>query len=197
LRGQKVGGDSRIEGLFMTSKRIWPAITLAVAVLGVAWIALSRVPDAGAAASDPRESPRAGFSAPSLHTPLLGGELFDLRDLRGHVVVLNFWATWCAPCRAEMPALQGVYDRRKGDGLALIGVNQMEQPADISPFLEKYALTFPVALDVTGDWNQRYQVRALPTTFFINRQGVIRDVVIGGPMDPALLDSKIAALLRE
>ncbi|MBI5879288.1 MAG: TlpA family protein disulfide reductase [Chloroflexi bacterium] len=182
----------------MTSQRIGPVLILVVAVLGVVWIAVSRVPDAGAAAgNDPRESPRAGFLAPRLHTTLLSGEVFDLQALRGQVVVLNFWATWCAPCRAEMPAMQSVYERRKGDGLALVGVNQMEDPGTIAPFLAQYQLTFPVALDPTGDWSQRYRVLGLPTTYFINRQGVIRDVVFGGPMDPALLASKIDALLRE
>ena len=87
-----------------------------------------------------------------------------------------------------------VYTR---DGLALVGINQMEEPGDITPFLEQYRLSFPVALDTKGVWNQRYRVLGLPTTYFINRQGVIRDVVFGGPMDPALLESKIDALLRE
>ena len=171
-------------------------LTFLAAVLGAGWIYASRVPDAGAAA-DPRESARAGFLAPRIQTTLLSGEAFDLQALRGHAVVLNFWATWCAPCRAEMPALQAVYDKRKGDGLALVGINQMEEPGDITPFLEQYRLSFPVALDTKGVWNQRYRVLGLPTTYFINRQGVIRDVVFGGPMDPALLESKIDALLRE
>ncbi len=166
-------------------------------MLGAAWIFVSRVPDAGAAAADPREAARAGFLAPRIQTIMLSGEAFDLQALRGHVVVLNFWATWCAPCRAEMPALQAVYDKRKGNGLALVGINQMEEPADITPFLAQYHLSFPVALDTKGVWSQRYRVLGLPTTYFINRQGVIRDVVFGGPIDPALLESKIDALLRE
>ncbi|MBI1801653.1 MAG: TlpA family protein disulfide reductase [Chloroflexi bacterium] len=165
-------------------------------VLGIAWIMASRAPTA-AAANSLRAAPRVGFSAPDLRALSPSGESLSLGQWRGQVVVLNFWATWCGPCRAEMPALQSLYNAHQGDGLIVLGINQLEDAETAAGFLRALQLNFPVGLDRDGAIGARYQIRALPTTFFIDRNGVIQDVVYGGPMDAALLQSKVTALLAK
>jgi thiol-disulfide isomerase/thioredoxin len=118
-----------------------------------------------------------------------------LSDLRGQVVILNFWATWCPPCRAEMPALQEVYEARKDEGVIVLAVDQNEEPGPVDAFALEYKLAFPLLLDPGYTVSDRYRINLLPTTFFIGRDGMIRDVVFGGPINRALIESKIDSLL--
>jgi peroxiredoxin len=170
----------------------WTVVIIAVALLGSAWTWLSRAPEG---LSDVA-SPVAGRPAPDFTLQTVEGETITLSDLRGQVVVLNFWATWCPPCRAEMPALQEVYDARRADGLMVLAIDQNE-PADlVASFRDELNLTFPLLLDPGYAVSDLYRIGLLPTTFFIDRGGVIRDVVLGGPMHRALIESKVASLLE-
>ncbi|MCF6278176.1 MAG: TlpA family protein disulfide reductase, partial [Anaerolineales bacterium] len=119
--------------------------------------------------------------------------------LRGQVVLVNFWATWCPPCRAEMPAFQRAYNDYAEQGFVIVAVNATLQDnlADIVNFVQEFALEFPLALDNDGAVYQQYQVRSLPTSFFIDREGMISEVVIGGPIAEALIRSRIEALLNQ
>ena len=114
-----------------------------------------------------------------------------LSDLAGQPVVLNFWASWCGPCRAEMPELQRLHDRLGEAGVTVLGVNQGESPETAAAFLQTLGLSFPAALDQRTGVSQQYLVNSLPTTFFIDRAGVIRATFIG-PMS----DDVIAQNLR-
>jgi peroxiredoxin len=167
-------------------------------VAGAAWIWLSRVP-ASAAGAGQIASPRAGFPAPDFTLETPEGEALSLADFRGQVVVVNLWASWCLPCRAEMPALEGVYAENRARGLAVLAVNSTHQDrADAAvAFAEDLGLTFPILLDPQGAVSRRYLLRALPTTFFVDRRGVIRSVIVGGPMSPATLQSQVESLLAE
>ncbi|HEY65307.1 MAG TPA: TlpA family protein disulfide reductase [Caldilineae bacterium] len=169
-------------------------LIVAVALLGGLWIEMSRAqsgtPMIGRGA-------RVDFLAPDFTLNNLDGDPVSLSDYQGQVVILNFWATWCPPCREEMPTLEEVYRDRVRDGLVVLGVNQMEPADRVREFLESLNLTFPVVLDTRGEVARLYRVRAYPTTYFIDRGGVIRDMVIGGPMSEALLRSKVEALLEE
>ncbi len=176
----------------------WKRIVLigAFVIVGLAWIQLGRAP--ADSASAPRSvSPRVGFLAPDFTLDRSDGKTVTLSDLQGQAVVLNFWATWCAPCRAEMPALERVYQAQRDDGLVILGVNQMEPKERVERFLAETGVTFPIALDPDAEVGRIYRVHAMPTTYFIDRQGVIRDVIIGGPLSEALLHSKISALMGE
>ncbi|MCD6290472.1 MAG: TlpA family protein disulfide reductase [Anaerolineae bacterium] len=173
----------------------WGLLALA-AVLGFAWIQFSRSP-AGAQEHTPAQGARVGLMAPDFTLSRLDGQPVSLSELRGQAVVLNFWATWCPPCRAEMPALERVYQAHREDGVVVLGVNQGETGAAVNPFLKEFGISFPVLLDAQGNVGRLYRVQALPTTYFIDRQGMIRDMVIGGPMSEALLQSKLATLLGE
>lgn len=168
----------------MESKR-WTLLLLVVLLVGVAWIWVNRVPgDAARASAGLPPAPAVGHPAPDFSLTTLAGEPFTLSDLRGPVV-LNFWATWCPPCRAELPELQAASARLAGQ-VAIIGVNQAEAPADVGAFVAGLGLTFPMPLDVNADASRLYAVRSLPTTFFIDRQGVIRRVQVG-PVTEATL----------
>lgn len=167
--------------------------------LGVLWTLLSRVPAAAPTGGAPPPSPREGFSAPNFTLDLLGGEQVTLADLRGKVVMVNLWASWCPPCRAEMPAIESVYRAYRDRGLEVLAVNTTYQDseAEAAAFVQEFGLTFPVPLDYTGDVSTRYRLRGLPSTYFVDRQGVIRAVVIGGPMAEATIQSMVEELLNE
>lgn len=181
------------------SKRAtWHWAMALLALLGVAWIALSRADQSSPAASVPADPlPRKGYMAPDLQLPTLSGETVALSDLRGQVVILNFWATWCPACRTEMPALDQVYRAYQGQGLEVIAVNVQEDPAGTGAFVQELGLALPVLVDRDGTVSARYRVTSLPTTYIIDRAGVIREITVGGPLSRAYLASTVAPLLAE
>lgn len=168
-----------------------------ILILGVAWIAISRVPPDAAQAMSEKALPLPGHRAPDFTLPSLAGEPVALSDLRSRVVLVNIWATWCPSCRAEMPAIEAVYQRYRDRGFTVLAVNQMEPQVAVAYFVRELGLTFPIVLDSRGSVSQLYRVRALPTTFFIGRDGMIRDMLIGGPMNEAFIESKVVPLLDE
>jgi cytochrome c biogenesis protein CcmG/thiol:disulfide interchange protein DsbE len=182
----------------LRDSRRWWGFALTLLVLGAAWAWHSRVPASFAGAGQ-IPSPREGFPAPDFTLNALGGEPATLSAYRGQVVIVNLWASWCGPCRAEMPALQTVYAANQARGLEVLAVNSTYQDSasDAQAFVHELGLTFPILLDEDGAVSRRYLVRALPSTFFIDRQGVIRTVILGGPMSAATVQSKVEALLRE
>jgi peroxiredoxin len=114
-----------------------------------------------------------GQLAPDFTLQFADGTKTQLSDWQGQPVVLNFWATWCAPCREEMPEFVAAYDRYQDDGLVVVGVNAQESASQAAEFMGEFDMAFPVALDVRGDVQQLYNVRGLPTTVFIDREGRI------------------------
>ena len=118
---------------------------------------------------------------------------------QGKVVIVNLWASWCGPCRAEMPAIQKLYEANKDRGLEVLAVNSTFQDTetDARAFIQNLNLTLPVLLDKDGAVSRRYLLRALPSTFIIDRQGLIRAVLVGGPVSKAVLQTKIESLLSE
>ncbi len=125
----------------------------------------------------------------------IDGNTHTLADYEGQVVIVNFWATWCNPCRAEMPALQEVYDKYKDDGLVLLAINQDESLATINAFADEYELSFPILLDDTLQVSRQYDIQAYPSTFFIDRRGRVRNSEFGGPMSKSFIESQILGLL--
>lgn len=183
----------------LNDDRRWTALTLGVLALGAIWTIAWRAPVAATSGSAPPPSPREGFTAPDFTLELLGGGQTTLFNLRGKVVLVNFWATWCPPCRAEMPAIEKVYRSFKPLGLEVLAVNLTDQDSEaaVAAFIRELGLTFPIPLDRSGEVSARYTLRGLPSSFFIDRQGVIRSVVVGGPMSEALIQSKVEELIRE
>lgn len=123
-----------------------------------------------------------GQPAPDVTLKTLAGDLVSLTDFRGQPVLINFWATWCAPCRLEMPSLVQAYEAHKADGFVILAVNLTAQDsiADVQAFVEEFKMTFPVLLDETGEVADiLYQLRGLPTSVFVDRDGRIARVHIG------------------
>lgn len=120
--------------------------------------------------------PVVGSPAPDFALPALDGEQVRLSDLRGQRVLLNFWATWCGPCRQEMPAIQARYNH--GD-FAVLAVDFGETRQQVQNFVNEIGVDLPVVLDADGSVQELYRVRGYPTTFFIDTKGVIRLFHIG------------------
>jgi thiol-disulfide isomerase/thioredoxin len=118
--------------------------------------------------------------APDFTAARLDGSPVRLGDLRGKVVFLNFWATWCPPCREEMPSMEALYQRFRGGDLEFLAVDIQESPDEVAAFMKDFGLNFPAALDSTGRISGEYGVRGIPTTFIIDREGGIVASVVGG-----------------
>ena len=130
-------------------------------------------------ASTPAEGIEVGKLAPDFQLPGLDGQMVSLGDFRGKAVLLNFWATWCGPCRAEMPFLQQVHEERSGEGVVILAVNIGESQSEVEEFMENFGLSFLMLLDADEEVARQYNIRAIPTTFFIDKDGVIWDLKIG------------------
>ncbi|MBI5937326.1 MAG: TlpA family protein disulfide reductase [Betaproteobacteria bacterium] len=116
---------------------------------------------------------------PQLALPALNGDKFDFRQLRGKVVLVNFWATWCPPCRQEMPSMQRLNDKLAGKPFAILGINVGETPAQVNAFLKIVPVDFPIVLDEKGTNLNAWQVFAFPTSYLIDKQGRIRYGLFG------------------
>lgn len=125
-------------------------------------------------ADDPQ--PEEGHLAPDFSLKSLDGKTVRLSDLRGKkVVLINFWATWCPPCRFEMPTMQKIYSEKKGKGFEILAVNiEPDANQEIHDFMKELRLSFPVLLDPEMKVARKYRVFALPVSMLIDRQGVIR-----------------------
>ena len=124
---------------------------------------------------------------------LLDGATIKLKAQRGKPVLMNFWATWCAPCREEMPAMERLYLKHRQRGFVLLAVSVDSDVSLVKPFLEKLKLTFPVTLDAKMDLANTYGVRALPASFLIDRNGYVAAVALG----PRPWDNRAAHALVE
>ncbi len=188
-----------MESSLSSRQRRWDIVMLVSLAAAIVWTVVSRVPSAVGAPLSSSPSPREGFLAPDFTLDTLQGEQVKLSDLRSKIVVVNFWATWCLPCRAETPALEKSYEQYEESDVVILGVNLTNQDSlrDVGAFVQEFRLTYPILLDRDGSIGFLYQIQGLPTTFFVNREGIIRTVVVGGPMSETFIRSKIEALLKE
>lgn len=189
--------EQRLRKLIPDRSR-WLVLTLVVFTAGAAWVWSSAVPDS-ATTGGRIPSPREGFLAPDFTLDLLTGGEMTLSEQKGKVVIINLWASWCPPCKAEMPALQEVYLANRDRGLEVLAVNTtyQDQESAAAAFVQDFNLTFPILLERTGDVARQYQLRAMPSTFFVDREGIIRKVIIGGPMSEVTLQTAVEELLQE
>jgi protein SCO1/2 len=142
-------------------------------------------------------APQAGHPAPTFDLPMLNGGRLSLHSLRGKVVLINFWATWCKPCKSEMPRLAGWYRQYSSHGLVVIGIDQQEDAASVRAFTQKLRTPYRIALDQTGNISAQYDVAYLPVSVLVDPRGYIRSVHLGilsqsflsGQVDPVLRSS--------
>lgn len=135
-------------------------------------------------------------AAPDFSLQTLNGRTVRLSDYRGQVVLLNTWATWCPPCRDEMPDLEAYYRQHQADDFVVLAVNSQESAGTVATFLEEHDFTFPVLLDPGGVVMRDYDVLGLPTSFFIDREGAVRGVWTG-KLSPARLKELVDPLIEE
>ncbi|GAP14974.1 peroxiredoxin [Longilinea arvoryzae] len=175
-----------------------PWISGFVLVLAAAWIAGTALLT-DPAAQGKTLAPQAGFPAPAFTLNTLSGDPIGLEDFTGKVVVLNFWASWCPPCKAEMPAFEALQQAYQGQDVVILAVNTTYQDdlPTATQFVADRGLTFPILIDADGQVSKAYQVLAMPSSFFIDRKGVIQQVIIGGPMSEALVQTQVQRLLAE
>ena len=138
--------------------------------------------------------PEVGKLVPDFELDTLDGQTVVLSQLSGTPVLLNFWATWCGPCRHEMPYLQQVYEDWPGDELVLLTINIGESPSQVAEFMQGQGLSFPVLLDSQGEIAEKYGIRGIPTTFFIDKDGIIQDIRIGAFQSKAEIESSLSKL---
>ena len=129
--------------------------------------------------SSPAPAPEIGKLAPDFELSNLDGQVVSLSDFRGKPVFLNFWATWCGPCRFEMPFIQKMYEGLSSEGLVVLAVNLQENPATVKEFVQTFGFTFPVLLATSREVPLAYNIRGIPSTFFIDKNGIIQDIKIG------------------
>jgi len=122
-----------------------------------------------------------GMEAPDFSLPDLEGNKRQLSDYRGKVVFLNFWATWCKPCKEEMPSMQILWENFKPEDFVILAVSmdRVTTQKDIPPFIESLRLTFPVLMDSWGQTDKRYKLTGVPETYIIDQEGILREKVIG------------------
>jgi len=142
-------------------------------------------------------APRVGRAAPDFVLEKPGGGTLRLSDLQGHPVLLNFWASWCAPCRAETPDLVAAYQQYQAQGLIIVGVNLQEADKKVLKFTQDFGVTYPVVIDRDGDVKGVWPggpFRGLPASYFIDSTGVVRDSY-PGQLTKDLLAEKLAKIL--
>jgi peroxiredoxin len=130
-----------------------------------------------------------GKPAPNFELTTLAGEAVQLSDYKGKKVILNFWATWCPPCKAEMPHMQNFYEKNKGNDIEIIAVNLTSMDkgkTNIENFVKEYGLTFDIPLDEEGTFGAQYQAFSIPTSYIIDSKGIITKKIIG-PMDEDMM----------
>jgi len=123
----------------------------------------------------------------------LNGNLVSLSDFRGRIVFLNFWTTWCPTCRIEMPSMEKLHQKFKGNDFAMVTVNIQESASQVKKFFKMFNLTFTALLDTTGEVATGFSIRSIPTTFILNKSGRIIGTILG----PREWDSKKAVALFE
>lgn len=124
-------------------------------------------------------APAVNSRAPDFTLTDLDGNQVRLRDFRGQVVFLNFWATWCPPCRAEMPEIEAVYQQYRDQGVVVIGIDLRESPEVVRRFVEEGGYSWTFVIDTTGEVGLAYRINAIPASYFIDADGIIRAVHAG------------------
>lgn len=140
--------------------------------------------------------PQKGEPAPDFSVTLMDGTTAKLSDFRGKPVMLNFWASWCGPCTAEMKNIEAVYQKHTNDDFVILAVNQGEGAETVQGYKDLWKLNFRLVRDETNDASRLYRVQALPTTIFVDAQGKISEVHIGGPMSIEFIEERINQLLE-
>lgn len=133
-----------------------------------------------------------GKEAPNFTYFGLDGQTRELKELRGKVVFLRFWADWCPHCAVEMPIIEKVYQEMKDRGLIVVAVNVKQTEPKVRAFISQFDLSYPIALDQEGKISDKYEVKGLPVNYVINRQGILKELILGAITDVGMLKEFLA-----
>ena len=168
-----------------------PNAKITVVVAAALLLGLQLVSPPGAAALD------VGARLPEIGLVDLDGNRVDAKSLEGKVVIIDFWATWCAPCREELPVLEKLYRKYKKKGLVIVGVSVDKDRANVQRFLEKLKLSFPIVHDSDHLVSGRYKPPRMPSSYVIDRKGIVRHVHEGyRASDAKSFEKQVKALLK-
>jgi len=165
-----------------------PARTVLVADQGGEYVAV----EVGAVSGS--GGPLIGEPAPDFVLPDLDGGVLQLSDLRGKVVLVNLWATWCVPCRAEIPGLIRMYEQYRDRGFELLAVDYQESPEKVGQFVDEWGMSYLNVVDSDSSVVRQYRLTGIPESFFVDRDGVLRDLRIGN-MEESFVACVVEALL--
>ena len=158
---------------------------LRAAVAALAWLAAT-----------PALALKVGDALPALSAPARDGTPLTLAQFRGKILYVDFWASWCAPCQEEMPALDMLYRRYRERGLVVLGVNVDTDRRLAQRMLDKFAPSFPIAFDPQGEWPEAFALPAMPTGYLVDAKGVVRFIKSGyRPAELPQLEAAIQAVL--
>jgi peroxiredoxin len=184
----------------MTNKKLRQIIPLILLGLGLILIAVSGyyILDGASAQNDLSTVPvRVDFPAPELTLTDLSGTTRSLEDYHGQVILVNLWATWCPPCKEEMPALQAFHNKYNDDGFAVIAINDGDPTPDVVQFAQDYKLTFPIWLDPTYTATEdAFKTLNLPSSFVIDRKGIVRLQWVG-EVNHKILEKFVTPIIKE
>ena len=180
------------------NKRLRIALVIvSTVVLVIAGCSPGQAPQASAPSSIPvsNEGIQVGNVAPDFQLPNLDYEPMSLNELRGKPAVLNFWATWCPACIDEMPYLQEIHEEYSDEGLMLLAIDVGESPSQVEKIMQSNNLSLPVLLDTSGVVAQKYSILNIPTTFFIDGDGVIQEKRIGAFINAAQIEEQLSKIM--
>jgi peroxiredoxin len=158
----------------MNMKSVWSAVSMVLVLVGLLGMA--------------GRPPLVGGPAPEISLKDLQGHEVRLSDFRGKVVLLNFWATWCKPCKEEMPAMQTSYDKLRDKGFVVLAVNELEDTDRVAEHIRTHGHTFEVVMDRNNNVANRYGVVGLPASFVIDPQGIVRERITGNLLTVSRID---------
>ena len=184
----------------MTNKKRRQIIPILLLGLGLILIAVSTyyILDGASAQTNLSTVPvQVNFPAPKLTLTDINGTTHSLDDYRGQVILVNLWATWCPPCKEEMPTLQAYHDKYTDNGFAVIAINDGDPTPDVIQFVQDYKLTFPVWLDPTYIATEdAFKTLNLPSSFVIDRNGIVRLQWVG-EVDRKILEEFVTPIIKE
>jgi len=141
------------------------------------------------------QGPQIGNLAPDFQLYNLEGQTVSLSDLRGKPMLINFWATRCPACVSEMPYIQAVYDEWSDKGLVVLAISIGESHSQVENFMESQGLSLPVLLDTKQDIAQKYNIQYIPTTFFIDKDSIIQDKIIGPFQNKTQIENRLSKIM--